>query len=305
MKMGKAKVRMNKQISIMFTVIFPIMICFSLGAFGSEQLGNLEEKSFVEPESKPTIVALAPNIVEILFEIGAGDQIVGVTEHTDFPSEAKKLPVVANYLGVQSEAVLALNPDLVIIWKGGTPQKDIDKLKSLGLDVINFNAESFVALTSQIKVLGQYVGHEKAANELATNMLIRFKKVVKKYSTQEPLTAFIEIWPNPLTTATAGTIIGKAAEHCGLVNVYADKSNSFPQASLESLLVKAIEVIVQPNSASNPTVVKDWSQYRIIPAVKNNAIVKPNSDALFRWAPRWVNELESFCKAVQTLRNTV
>ena len=90
------------------------------------------------------IIALSPSTVEQLFAIGAGDRIVGTVEYADYPEAAKKIRRIGNYAGIQIEQALALKPDLVIAWKGGNKQADIDKLKALGVKLTtNFTNRTF------------------------------------------------------------------------------------------------------------------------------------------------------------------
>lgn len=309
------KIRFNNFISVLIYVIaMSISPQVLSDRLATSMVGSIEDKGNIHQR----VIALAPNIVEIMYAIDAGSMIVGVSEHSDYPKEATSLPVVANYLGIQLEQVIKTKPDIVIVWKGGTPEKDINKLKSLGVTVAEFYADSIPQLISQIKAIGHLLSKKEEANKLAlrieteyqqllitrnknTNLNKSTASLVQNPGDTKQLKAFVEIWPEPLTTAGDKTIIGQAMALCGLTNIYADANNTYPQASLERVLVARPDVILQPNSKSNPTVVKDWSGLTILPAVENNAIISPNSDALFRWGPRLTGEIAQLCDAVRAL----
>lgn len=251
------------------------------------------------------IMALAPNLVEILFELGVGHKIIGVSEHTDFPEKARQIPIVANYLGVQLERVIEKQPDLILVWHGTTPQNDINKLTSLGIKIETFYAESVPDLVTEITRMGQLIGTPQRAKQLASQIQQEYQQIL---STRELTSGtesstwpigFIEIWPEPLTTAGSQTIVGMSIELCGLNNMYSEAGPQYPQASLEKVLTTQPDVIIQPVSFSNPTKTKDWSSYSFLNAVKKQAIISPNADALFRWGPRLTAEISALCADIQ------
>lgn len=257
-------------------------------------------------DTNQRIIALAPNIVEILFELGVGEQIVGVSEHTDFPDAAKTIPTVANYLGIQLEAVVQSQPDLIIVWEGGTSDRDIQKLKSLGFHIHTFSANSINELINQIKNLGVLVGKAGQAQRLVSKLQEQHQalETTKVTLSKSKRVGFVEIWPAPLTSAGGKTIIGQAMKYCGLTNIFENAGNTYPQVSLEKVLVAKPDVIIQPVSLSNPTETKDWSQLTMIPAVKSQAVIQPNSDALFRWGPRLPSEIQKMCEQIQKVIKT-
>lgn len=276
-------------------VVLGLLVPLNLSAstYGSDNL-----------KSPDKIMALAPNLVEILYALEAGDKIIGVSEHTDFPQGAKKLPVVANYLGVQLEKVIAQQPSLILVWKGTTPQKDIEKLTALGIKIEEFSAESMEELFEVINRVGLLVGATQRAEELTAQLSQDYQNILTTRTQQAGLNpsswpvGFVEIWPQPLTTAGSKTIVGFALSLCGVNNLYAEAGAQYPQASLEKVLAAQPDVIIQPISKANPTKTKDWSGYSFLNAVKDRAIVSPNADALFRWGPRLTDEISRLCSDI-------
>jgi vitamin B12 transport system substrate-binding protein len=277
-----------------------IAILFSLCLHTNTSSANSSTSS----ASDKRLVVLAPNLVEIIFELGLGDNIVGTSEHTDFPEVAKSIPITANYLGVQIETLLALNPTLVIVWEGGTPPKDINKIKELGITVHSFSANGASEFIASIKSLGVVLNKEEAANTLATTLQKTLNQIKVTNAAKPSLTAFIELWPNPLTSASQGTIMSNALEYCGVKNIV-NLDIDYPQINLEWLLIQKFDLIIQPLSKSSPTQLMEWQPYKMLSAVKNNAILQPDADVFLRWTPRWVKGLSQLCEQIDKFRKPI
>ena len=106
------------------------------------------------------IIALAPHIAESLYAAGAGAQLVGTVDYSDYPPEAKKVPRVGGYSRVDLESVAALKPDLVLAWESGNNMTQVNKLKALGLTVYVFQPNTMENVADQLERLGQLAGTE-------------------------------------------------------------------------------------------------------------------------------------------------
>ena len=107
------------------------------------ELNNETNKELANNKSKPSIIALAPHIVEMLYDVGAGEQIIGTTSFADYPEQAKKIPRIGNYVRLQLERVIELQPDLIIAWKSGNPSDDLALLEQLGFNIMYSQPHSF------------------------------------------------------------------------------------------------------------------------------------------------------------------
>ena len=96
------------------------------------------------------IISLAPSLTELMFAIGAGDKLKGVIEYSDFPLEAKSLPVIGRFDLLDVEKILELRPDLVIAWKGGSPKSSVEQLKKLGLTVYIAELNDLTSISIQM-----------------------------------------------------------------------------------------------------------------------------------------------------------
>lgn len=100
------------------------------------------------------IVALSPHAVEMLFAIGAGEQIVATTDYADFPEAAKAIPSIGGYYGIQIERVIELNPDLVVVWDTGNRSEDIEQLTKLGYRIYGSDPKTLEGIAEELEQLG-------------------------------------------------------------------------------------------------------------------------------------------------------
>lgn len=188
--------------------------------------------AFGEPQK---IISLAPNVTETLYEIGAGDKIVGVSDFCSFPPEVKSKPKVGGMLNPSYEKILSLAPDLVIISREGTPLEVYDKLINLGLKVHVFNPNSIFNLKQEILKLGELLGKSREAKKVADQFERKINSFRNSFNGERAL--FI-IWHEPLTVAGESSHIGEIMRLIGLKNI---ANNSLPYYSMN------IEQIIKAN----------------------------------------------------------
>lgn len=253
-----------------------------------------------ESVSKPKVIALAPHIVELLFEMGAGGQIIGTTEFADFPAAAKNIPVVGNYAGLQVERILGMQPDIIIAWKTGNPAAQLSRLEKLGLKVIYSHPLQLSDIPKEIRLFGQHTSNQNQAENVASQFEQRLAAIQAQIKNAKPLRVFYEMWPNPLTTVAQGSWNHNLLAVCGVENVFADASSPFPQVNIEQILTRKVEAIVQPLSKSDAkNGGYDWRKWQVIPAVQNKRIIRPNADKLHRMSSRVLDELQWLCRQLE------
>ena len=155
--------------------------------------------------AKPSIIALSPHIVEMLYDIGAGEQIIGTTSFADYPEQAKNIPVIGNYLRLQIEKVITLQPDYIIAWKSGNPSDDLARLKQLGFNIIYSEPNSFEDIAKEMREFGALTGHQTQAEQKAQQLLTELKLIKKQNQNKTPITVFYELWSRPLATIAKGS----------------------------------------------------------------------------------------------------
>jgi len=262
--------------------------------------GAVTQKSQPKPQR---IVALAPHIVEMLFDIGADEQIVGTVEYADFPDAALKIPRLGGYHGIQIEKVLALKPDLVIVWQSGNKISDIEQMEKMGLNIIYSHPKKIEDVAQELQKLGKHTGHEVQAEMVAERYLHRLKKLRQQYANIAPLKVFYQLWPNPMRTINKDTLINQLIEVCQGQNVFADNPTPYPQIGIENVIVAQPELIILPDENSNKAQpVIDWHKWPEIPAAKQNRFIRVNADLMHRFSTRMLDGIEDMCKKIDAFR---
>ncbi|WP_297816800.1 cobalamin-binding protein [uncultured Paraglaciecola sp.] len=266
---------------------------------------NYSEASGASDDSpqKKRIIALAPHIVESLYAIGAGHQIIGTTAHADYPNAAEDILRVGNYARLQIEKIIQLKPDLIIAWKTGNPMDDLARLEKYQLKVIYSDPQTLEDVANELIMLGKITGREAEANTIAAEYTKKLQTLRNTYSNKSKVSVFYELWSRPLRTVANKAWPQQQIELCGASNPFANAQDDYPSIGLEQALVSLPQIIIQPaqHSADSPDGLS-WSQWPHIPAVKNNFIFHPNADKTHRMTTRMLDEMVILCEQIDAAR---
>ena len=265
-------------------------------------LGHATEQS----NKKPSILALAPHIVEMLYDVGAGEQIIGTTEHADYPEAAKQIPRIGNYVRLQIERVIELQPDLIIAWKSGNPSDDLQRLAQLGFTIVYSQPNAFNDIAKELRYFGKVTGNEQQGEHVAKTFEQQLTQIESAYKGKEKITTFYELWSRPLTTVAKNSWPQEFLNTCAAYNPFEQVATPYPQISVEQVLAMSVQLIIQPLSV-NQTEREgfNWHDWQVIPAVKNNRILQPNADALHRMTTRSLTALKELCAEIDNIRITL
>lgn len=277
-------------------LIFPQLILFISFLFTA-----LVSVSSAAKEQR--IVALAPHIVEMLFDIGAGNNIVGTVSYADYPAAALKIPRIGGYHGIQIEKILALKPDLVIVWPLGNKVSDIEQMKKMGLKIVYSQPNQIEDVANGLRELGKLTGHEVQAEFVASRYLQKLKKLRQQYAKIKPMKVFYQLWPEPMRTINKSTLINQLIEVCQGENVFADNPTAYPQIGIENVIVAQPEVIILPEEKSKKEQpIINWQKWPEIPAAKHNRFVHINADLTHRFSIRMLDGIEEMCEKIDAFR---
>lgn len=244
------------------------------------------------------LVVLAPNLVELLYSIGAGSQIVGTVEFADYPEAAKQLPRLGNFQGIQLEKIIVLKPDLVLYWRSGSKPQDIESLTRLGIKSVGFEPQQPSDIVGMLKQLGELTGRQQRAQTLAKQTEQRLA-ALKGYQQGRAVSVFYEIWHEPLTTVGRNDWPAQALALCGAVSTPA-LSTAYPQVSIERLIATPPELILLPSSVNEPRPHFDYQQW---PALAKVPQMTVDADLLHRATLRTIDGIEQLCQAVDLHRH--
>jgi iron complex transport system substrate-binding protein len=247
------------------------------------------------PDDPQRIVALAPSITEIIFALGQQKRLKGVTQYSNYPPEAAKLPKVGSYVRLDLERIVALNPDLCIAIKDGNPKEIIDRLQSLDVAVFAVNPHDLESMMQAIQKIGDVLNASQNAKTLVSDMRSRIKKIDDLVSRAERRPrVFIQIGIFPIISGGTHTFINELIVRAGGVNVAAGPS-AYPHFSREQVLALAPDVLIITSMAGSGAYEKaraDWSRFSDMPAIREKRIYTVNSDVFDRPSPRLLDALE-------------
>ncbi|HYE83227.1 MAG TPA: cobalamin-binding protein [Clostridia bacterium] len=244
------------------------------------------------------IVSLSPSNTEILFTLGAGEKVVGVTNYCDYPEEARKVEQVGTFEGPNMELIKKVQPDVVLA--GYIQEETIENLENMGIPVVVTEAESFEAIYKSIELIGQVTGTEAKANEITAGMKAKIAEIEARTKDKEKPEVFYVVWADPLTTAGSKTFINDVIKAAGGVNV-AEKVESWAKYSAEQLVADNPEMLIAALHSTDKGMTKeDLSKNQVfskLECVKQGKVyVMSDDNIISRPGPRIIQGIEEMEK---------
>jgi iron complex transport system substrate-binding protein len=244
------------------------------------------------------VVSLAPNLTEILFAIGAGGRVVGVTTYDDYPEEVRKLPRVGGFVDPSVEAILGLEPDLVVCVPNPGGRNRMDALSRMGVPVLVLPSYRMEDIFTVTRTLGDLFGRKEAAGELIAGMKSRIERVSKLVEGARRPKVLLVYGHRPVMAAGKGSFGDTLLGLAGGQNVLKDSKIRYPTVPMEEVIRLMPEVIIDASSSgtgaemTREEVEKVWARWKVLPAIKNHRVHVFDSALWFRPGPRVVDGLE-------------
>ena len=215
------------------------------------------------------VVSLAPSMTELMLELGAGERLVGLLDAGERPPALAGLPSVGHYGRFEAETLLALAPDLILLWPGGVSAAQREQLGAFGIPLFEAEPHRLEDIAEQAEALGARVGRGERAHQLADGFRRELRELRQRYGrTTAPLPVFYQVWDQPLYTIGGRQVISDALEVCGARNVFADLALPAPQVSLEAVLARDPAVIL----VDRPEQVAVWQAWPQLRAVRDGRV---------------------------------
>jgi len=248
------------------------------------------------PQRPVRIISLAPSVTEVLYLVGAGDRVAGVTLYCDWPDEARKKPKIGDLLNPNSELILAAKPDLVIASTAGNDRTAVLKLADLGLPVFVTAPRTVETIFETVDQIGRITGCEVKAGEMAAHMRDRLALLDRRLEGLRRLRAFYITWFEPLLAPGKGTFENDVLRHAGVDSITSAIPEYYPRYSLEQVISSDPDVILAVRHEGNPLPdlrkLPGWRQLR---AVKGNRVFIV-SELLQHPSPRFLDALEDLAR---------
>lgn len=243
------------------------------------------------------IAALAPYITELAYAAGAGGRLVGVSEYSDYPQDAKNIVRVGDAMHADIERIAMLKPNLVLAWKSGNHAGDIGKLEKFGIKVFVMEPAKLPDIPRLLRSIGKLADTSVAAEYAAQDFERKVETLSKRYSTKRPISVFFEIWNEPLMTVNGTHMISDVLRLCGGTNAFAAARVLTPVISAESLVAADPEVIISSVSQDG-----EWRRFEMLDVVRNHRVFFVQPELLERQSPRILEGASEVCKRLDKVR---
>ena len=247
------------------------------------------------------IVSMSPAITEIIFFLGEQDRLVGVTDHCNYPAQAKKIDSIGGYGNPGIERIVSLRPDLILT-TNGKRHPSYAKLMSLKMNVQDIETHSFSDTMKMINELGDILGVPDKARRETDKMTREIDEIRKRYSdVEKPVRVFVEVNYNPIFTIGHGSFISDMLHIIGAENVFDDIEQDYPEVSAEAVIRANPEVIFLGHGSQHDSLlsVRKRPGWDFIDAVRNGRVYGDvHPDLYHRPGPRVVQGLRALEKRI-------
>lgn len=249
------------------------------------------------------VVSLAPHVTELLFAAGGGRKVVGVVDYSDYPPEAKALPRVGSHRQIDLERLIALKPDLLVVWLHGGAARQLEPLRKLGIPVYVSEPHRIADIGATMRRLGQLLGNDAEAGRAADAFDRRLAAIESRYASRPPVKVFYQVWDRPLYTLNGRHTASDAIRLCGGENIFASLPVTAPTVTVEAVLKENPEVIVSGNRPNQDSAgLETWKQYPSLLAVRRGNLFTVDADQLVRPGPRILDGTAGLCERLDEAR---
>lgn len=244
-------------------------------------------------------MSLAPNLTEIVYAVGAGDQLVGNTTYCDYPEAARNVAKVGDTLQPSIERILSLRPQLVLVSTASQLEAFTRQLDEHGIVVYVTNPRDLEGVFRSLENVGQLLNHEEQAKQLVQQLRNSAAGITKTVQAETPVRVFYQLSAEPLYTAGRDSYVTDLIQRAGGVSVTAEVPEAWPRFSQESAVAARPDAIVMPTGGSMGTANSQVAAgLKNSPAVLNGRVFKINGDLLSRPGPRLIDGLEELARAL-------
>ena len=254
------------------------------------------------PASLSRIVALAPNLTELVYAAGAGDTLVGVSAYSDYPPAALELPVIGDAFTVDHEQLALLKPDALLAWESGIPAHVVEEMRGVGYRVEVIRSRSLNDVAIALRRIGDLTGHEAEANEAATAFTDGLQSLQHRFVSEQTISVFYQVARRPLYTINGEHYVSELISLCGGENIFADLNTLAPAIAVESVVERDPQVMLASSDAGNDAFA-EWNRWPNLAAVRlGNQYLMP-ADEIVRATPRLLIAGEAVCEALKLARD--
>jgi iron complex transport system substrate-binding protein len=253
------------------------------------------------------VISLAPHLTELVYAAGGGAVLVGAVNYSDYPPEALQLPRVGDNRALDLERIAALKPDLILVWRHGNAQRQLDALRALGIPLFYNTPSSLDDVAVSLQKLGVLLGTQPQAQAAAAAYRERIAALRLRYRQQSTVRVFYQVWDHPLMTLNDHHWISDTLRLCGARNVFGTLEAGVPTVSTEAVLAADPQAIVTASAgATRPEQplpgLQRWQQWPQLSAVRAGNLLTIDGDLIDRPTPRLADGAAQLCMALAGAR---
>ncbi len=262
-----------------------------------------------EPSAPPAntepvqrVVTFAPHLAEIMFEVGAGDQLVGVSAWSDYPRAVLELTEVGDAFTVDQEQLRLLQPDLVLVWASGMPVHTVDDLRQRGYRVESITTRNLADVAAAMRRVGELTGHAEDGETAAARFEAVFNELRQVNADAEPISVFFQISARPLYTINREHFISEIIAVCGGQSIFDELNEFAPPVAVEAVLDRDPEVMLAGANLGEGAF-EEWQRWPDMTANRlGNQFLLPD-ETVGRPSPRLTLAARSVCLALDQGRS--
>jgi iron complex transport system substrate-binding protein len=224
--------------------VLALLVMLAVRCVASRTLTDELGRKVLVPDYPHRIICLMPSVTDTVFALGAGDDVVGISDYTKYPAEALKKPSVGDLLKPSIETILALHPDLVINMQPKGPMDSTEQLERLGIPVFLVNPRGIAGILHSVESIGQALNRTSQAEALVASLQHRVDAVRARTKGLPEPTVFMPVWYDPIITIGKHAFTTEIIEAAGGRSVTDDMAADWPQISMEVVLARAPEALL-------------------------------------------------------------
>jgi iron complex transport system substrate-binding protein len=282
-------------------LLIPALCVVQIHAHAAITVNDDDGKPVTLQKPAQRVISLAPHVTELLFAAGGGDKIVGAVNYSDYPEAAKLVPRVGDNRQVDMERILAMKPDLLVIWRHGTSERQIEQLRQLGIPMFHSEPKKLDQIADNLEKIGKLLGTEGAANAAARDLRQKLAALRAQYSTRSPVRTFYQVWDKPLYTLNGEHIVTDALKVCGGQNIFSDQKVTAPVVSVEAVLEADPEAVFA-TAEKDYGGVNLWRPYKSLKATRQDNLFTIDGNLMNRAGPRMIAGTAVLCEKLEEAR---
>jgi iron complex transport system substrate-binding protein len=250
-------------------------------------------------DSARRIVSLTPSVTESLFALGAGPEVVGVSQYCDYPPEVRRLPKVGTFVTPNIEAIAALRPTLVIGLATSSDLRAVHALEGMGIPTLMTDENSIAGIEQSIQRIGDRIGRANEARRLVAEIRYHIGSVEERLKGVPTRSVLMVVGHQPMVAVGRGTYLDELLTIAHANNIADVSPQAWPRLSVEYIIASRPDVILDGQMGSDPfTPDKFWAKYPSIPAVRNRRILGYPEDPTLHPGPRIWQTLEILARRI-------